>query len=159
MYTPSVSVAPREASEEKELGNYKIPTGTKAIHALPCVTLYESFHPILHVPVFCEVMCNIYGAHRHPSLWNDHDKFDPMRFNEAPNGEDVKVTPTLILYHYPDCVCCFSLLNMPIQGEGYDRGGLLPVWIWGAWLYREKPCARSGLDDARHDFLAVRGSG
>ena len=76
MYTPSVSVAPREASTSSKLGKYVIPPETK-------------------------VMCNIYGAHRHPSIWDDHDSFNPMRFNEAPPGQPVKVRAMIEEGYFP----------------------------------------------------------
>ena len=68
LYTPSTSVAPRAATEPSPLGGYTIPAETK-------------------------VMCNIYGAHRHPKYWKDAERFDPMRFNEGKSNkiEDVRV--------------------------------------------------------------------
>eukprot|EP01065_Artemidia_motanka_P037847 TRINITY_DN46753_c0_g1_i1.p1 TRINITY_DN46753_c0_g1~~TRINITY_DN46753_c0_g1_i1.p1 ORF type:complete len:639 (+),score=207.03 TRINITY_DN46753_c0_g1_i1:55-1917(+) len=66
LYTPSVSVAPRECTKEggSEFANFKIPPGTK-------------------------MMCNIFGSHRHPKFWDRAEVFDPMRWNEAKPGEPV----------------------------------------------------------------------
>ena len=68
LYTPSTSVAPRAATKPSELGGFIIPAETK-------------------------VMCNIYGAHRHPKYWKNAEKFDPMRFNEGKSDalQDIKV--------------------------------------------------------------------
>jgi len=68
LHTPSTSVAPRAASQPAELGGYTIPAETK-------------------------VMCNIYGAHRHPKCWKDALTFNPMRFNEGKSDrlEDIQV--------------------------------------------------------------------
>ena len=64
LYTPSTSVAPRSCTQDSPLGEYKIPKGTN-------------------------VMCNIYGSHRHKDYWPDALTFDPMRFNDAVPGEPV----------------------------------------------------------------------
>ena len=68
LYTPSTSVAPRAATNATEFGGYEIPAETK-------------------------VMCNIYGAHRHPKYWKDAEVFNPMRFNDGPSNklEDIRV--------------------------------------------------------------------
>ena len=68
LYTPSTSVAPRAATQPSEFGGFMIPAETK-------------------------IMCNIYGAHRHPKYWKDPLTFNPMRFNEGPsdNLQDIKV--------------------------------------------------------------------
>jgi len=68
LYTPSTSVAPRAATQPSEFGGYVIPAETK-------------------------VMCNIYGAHRHPKYWKDPLLFNPMRFNDGPSDAlgDIKV--------------------------------------------------------------------
>lgn len=62
MFTPSTSVAPRAATAPSEFGGYIIPAETK-------------------------VMCNIYGAHRHPKYWKDPLVFNPMRFNMGKSNE------------------------------------------------------------------------
>jgi cytochrome P450 len=68
LYTPSTSVAPRAATTPSPLGNFTIPAETK-------------------------VMCNIYGAHRHPKYWKNPEEFNPMRFNEGKSDSlsDIKV--------------------------------------------------------------------
>jgi len=68
LYTPSTSVAPRAATAPSEFGGYVIPAETK-------------------------VMCNIYGAHRHPKYWKNPELFNPMRFNEGKSDAlpDIKV--------------------------------------------------------------------
>ncbi len=70
LYTPSTSVAPRAAADNYPLGEFMIPKETK-------------------------VMANIYGAHRHPSLWADPLKFDPMRFNINGNNEPIIPKPVV----------------------------------------------------------------
>eukprot|EP00756_Hemistasia_phaeocysticola_P012084 Hpha_TRINITY_DN15171_c0_g1::TRINITY_DN15171_c0_g1_i1::g.130169::m.130169 len=66
LYTPSVSVAPRECTKEggSTFAEYKVPAGTK-------------------------MMCNIFGSHRHPKFWERALDFEPMRWNEAKEGEPV----------------------------------------------------------------------
>ena len=68
LHTPSTSVAPRAATATSEFGGFQIPAETK-------------------------MMCNIYGAHRHPQFWKDPLRFNPMRFNEGPSDKltDIKV--------------------------------------------------------------------
>ena len=81
LYTPSTSVAPRHCTENSPLGQYTIPAGTN-------------------------VMCNLYGAHRHPAFWPDPLRFDPLRFNEAAPGE-------------------------PVRAKGFAKEGFFPFSIGG----------------------------
>ena len=40
------------------------------------------------IPKDTKIMCNIYGAHRHPAVWERAATFDPMRFNEASEARE-----------------------------------------------------------------------
>ena len=69
-------VAPRASTRPSALGGFTIPPETK-------------------------VMCNIFGAHRHQSYWERPLEFDPLRFNDAPTGEPVRLRPFVAEGFFP----------------------------------------------------------